>query len=140
MDFSQFDRGVFLVNVLGVVYDTKTKMILIGRRENDPFIKELTWCLPGGRLGHEESLTHYLKKEVKKKTCLDINVKKLILARTPPENREILLLYFYCEASGGEAKAGDKFVEVKWIKPGEAGSYFQTSIDPVLLEFLDSLK
>ena len=122
MDWSQFDHGIFLVNVLGVVYDTKKNMILIGRRENDSFIKELTWCLPGGRPGCEESLTYYLKREIKAKTGLDVSVKKLILARTLPENREILLLYFYCEVANGEAKAGDKFIEIKWIKPGEAGN------------------
>jgi len=42
IDFNQFDKGVFIVNVLGVVYDPKTKLILIGHRENDPFIKELS--------------------------------------------------------------------------------------------------
>ena len=31
MDWAQFEKGVFLVNVLGIVYDSRTRLILIGR-------------------------------------------------------------------------------------------------------------
>jgi len=43
LNWSEFDRGVFLVNVLGIVYNPKTKKILIGLRENDPYVPELSW-------------------------------------------------------------------------------------------------
>lgn len=143
MNWKQFDRGVFLVNVLGIVYNPKTKKILIGCRENDPYIKELTWCFPGGRPGYKDDLEQYLKNEIRKKTGLDINVKKVIFAKTYPEKREFLSIYYYCETKGNaekEAKPSDKFVELKWVKPTEVTGYFTTSIHEKVLEFLITLE
>jgi len=138
-NWSQFGRGVFLVNVLGIVYNTKTKKILIGRRENDPYVPELSWQFPGGRPAYDKSLEHYLKLEIKKKTNISVVVKRIVWARALPEKKEFLLIYFYCETAETEAKAGDKFVEVKWIKPVEVKKYFTTSIDPKMMEFLKKL-
>lgn len=140
MDWTQFDRGVFLVNVLGIIYNPKTKRVLIGKRENDPYIKELTWCFPGGRPAYKEDLGFYLKHEIKIKTGLNVNVKKIVFARTHPEKREFLSIYYYCEIAGGKEKAGEKFVEIKWVKPTDIKKYFTTSIHSGLLEFLKNLK
>jgi len=139
MDRKQFDRGVFLVNVLGVVYNPKTRQILIGKREDDPYIKELSWCFPGGRPGYNNDIEFYLKHEIKIKTGLEVDVKKVIFAKTYPEKREFLSIYYYCEVSGGEEKAGEKFVELKWIKPSDVQKYFTTSLHPRLLDFLKTL-
>jgi len=139
MDWTQFDRGVFLLNVLGIIYNPQTKQILIGKRESDPFIKELSWCFPGGRPAYENDLEFYLKHEVKIKTNLDIDVKGVIFAKTYPEKREFLSIYYYCEVTQGEEKAGEKFVELKWIKPDEVQKYFTTSLHQELLDYLKTL-
>jgi ADP-ribose pyrophosphatase YjhB (NUDIX family) len=139
MDWKSFDRGIFLVNVLGIVYDPGTRKILIGRREGDPHIKELSWCFPGGRPSYEDDLESYLKGEIRKKTGLDVKVKDVVFARTYPEKREFLSVFYYCEASGGSERAGEKFVEVKWVKPGDVQKYFTTSVHPRLLEYLRRL-
>jgi ADP-ribose pyrophosphatase YjhB (NUDIX family) len=140
MDWTQFDRGVFLLNVLGIVYNPKTRQILIGKRENDPYIKELSWTFPGGRPAYKEDLEFYLKHEIKIKTGLDVDVKKVVFAKTYPEKREFLSIYFYCEVISGEEKAGEKFVEIKWVKPTEVQKYFTTSLHPKLLEYLKTLE
>lgn len=139
MDRSRFDRGVFLVNALGIVYDPKTGRILIGRRENDPYIKELSWCFPGGRPAYEGDIESYLKHEIRIKTGLETAVKNVVFAKTYPENREFLSIYFYCEVSGGDERPGEKFVELRWVRPGEAADYFTTSLHPKLLGFLKTL-
>ncbi len=41
MEWRNFDRGVFLVNLPGIIHNPETKMILIGKRERDPYLKEL---------------------------------------------------------------------------------------------------
>ena len=133
----KLDRGVFLVNVLGIVYNPKTKKILIGKRENDPYVKELSWSLPGGR--PEKNLEDSLIYEIKIKTGIKVKVKDLIFARVPKENERFLLLYYFCETNQTKTKAGEKFVEVKWIKPNEVKKYFKTSIHPQLLKFLKTL-
>jgi len=140
IDWSAFDRGVFLVNVLGVVYNTVTKKIIIGRRENDPYLKKLSWTFPGGRPEYQEEMEAYLKLEIKKKTNLDVEVIKTFFAKTYPEKREFLSIYYYCETNDLNAVAGEKFVEVTWIKPTDVTKYFTTSLHPKVSEFLQSLE
>ncbi len=139
MNWSQFNKGIFLVNVLGIVYDFKTKRILIGKRENDPYIKELSWCFPGGRPNYNDDLEFYLKSEVKAKTNVNVEIEQVIFAKTYPEKREFLSIYYLCKPIENVAKAGDGFVEVKWIKPIEVNRYFTTSIHPKILQFLKKL-
>jgi len=142
MDWKDFNRGVFLVNVVGIVYDSKTKKILIGRREKDEYLSELTWCFPGGRPTYKHSLIMSLRMEIKKKTNLDVNVLDCIFARTLPEKPEFLLVYYFCEVTGEseKPKSMEKFKEIKWVKPAEVEKYFTTSIDPVIVSFLESLE
>mgnify|MGYP001565444352 CR=1 FL=1 len=139
MDWNKIDRGVYLVNCLGIVYDKKSKKILIGRRENDPHIKELTWSFPGGRPKYGEDLEGGLKREIFKKTGLKVKVKSLIFARVRPENKEILSLYYNCEKIEGKEKAGELFKEIKWVKPTEINKYFTSTVHPTIKEYLDSL-
>jgi len=140
INWDSFEKGVFLVNCLAIVY--KDGKILIGKREEDPFIKELGWSFPGGRPTYDKSLEESLKEEVKKKTNLDIEVKKIIFARIFTEKKEFLSLYYFClcEPVDGIEKPGDKFKELKWIKPTEVTKYFTTSIDPFVLDFLKKLE
>lgn len=139
IDFNQFGKGVFLVNALGIIFDTKTKKILIGRRENDSYIKELSWCFPGGRPNYKEESVDGLKREIKKKTSLKIKSLGTIFAKTYPEKREFLTIYFLCEVIGGKEKASEKFAELKWVKPKDLEKYFTTSFHPKLKEYILNL-
>lgn len=141
-DFEKFDKGVFLVNLLGVIYDSEKKRILIGRRENDPYIKELSWCFPGGRPTYDEELETALKKQIKQKTGLDVNIKKILFAKTYPEKREFLSIYYLCylcEVINGKEKVGEKFVELKWVNPEELENYFTTSFHSQLKKIITNL-
>jgi len=138
-DWKQLGRGVFLVNVLGIVFNPSTKKVLIGKRENDPYINELTWCFPGGRPEYKEELEDYLKKEIKKKTGLDVESLGAVFAKTYPEKKEFLSIYYLCEVVGGKEKAGEKFKELKWVKPEELEKHFTTSFHPKLREYILNL-
>jgi len=140
MKWQEFDRGVFLVNVLGIVYDPKTKKILIGKRKNDEYIPELEWCFPGGRPKYDEDLEDGLKREIKKKTGLEVESLGAVFARIPDEKKEFLLIYYLCEVVGGKEKAGEKFIEIKWVSPEELEKYFTTSFHPKLKEYIMNLK
>ena len=126
--------------LLGVIFDPAKRKILIGRRENDPYIKELTWVFPGGSLNYEEDLDAALKKKIKEKTGLDVKNLGAIFAKTYPEKKEFLSIYFLCEAVGGEEKADDDLVELKWVKPEEVENYFTTSFHPHMKEYILNLK
>ncbi len=139
VDWNAFDRGVYLINTLGIIYNPKTKKILIGLRQNDPYIPNLSWCFPGGRPRYNESLEEGLHREILVKTGLKVRVQQLIFARTHPEKQEFLSLYYHCEVIGGVEKAGELFSDLKWISPSEAPTYFTTSIHPVILAYLHAL-
>ncbi len=134
LDWEEFDRGVFLLNVHAII--SREGKILIGRRENDPYIKQLTWSFPGGRPAYEEDLEYYLKLEVKKKTRIDVEPEQVIFAKTYPEDRQFLSIYYLCRIIGGTEKAGEKFVEIKWVKPEELKDYFTTSLHPKLYQMI----
>jgi len=140
VDLNSLDKGTFLVNVIGIVFDTKTKKILIGNRKNDPYMPELSWCFPGDIASYEEDLDYYIKEEVKKKTNLDTEPIGVIFAKTYPENRKIMSIYYLCGIIGGEEKAGDMFSEIKWVNPEELEDHFTTSFHPKLKEYILNLK
>jgi len=140
LDWSKFDRGVFLVNCLAVVFNQKTKKILIGRRSKDPYMQKLSWAFPGGRPAYRQDLEEYVKLEVKKKTGLRIKPKGVIFAKTYPENRQFLSIYYLAKIVGGKEKKSEKFLEIKWIKPREVKKYFTTSLHPELYKILKKLE
>ena len=130
----------FQVILLGIVYNTKTKKILIGRRENDPQIKELGWCFPGGEACQEQELEHCLKKRIKEKTNLNTESLGTIFAKKYPEKKDLLAVYYLCELIDGEEKPKDDFKEIKWVNPEELEKYFSTSFHPKLKEYILNLK
>ncbi len=138
-NWEQYGKGVFLVNVLGIIFNPKTKKILIGRRENDPYWKEVTWVFPGGRPNYGEELEKGLIRQIKIKTGLDVNVKKITFAKVYPDREEFLSIYYLCEVVGGKEKAGELFVEIKWVKPKEIEKYFTTSLHPKLKKYIMEL-
>ncbi len=140
MEWEKLEKGIFLINVVGVVFNPKTRRILIGKRENDLYIRELTWCFPGGMPTYKEELEDALKREIKKKTGLKVESLGAIFAKTYPEKREFLTIYYLCEVIGGKEKAGEKFVKLKWVKPEEIEKYFTTSFHPKLKEYIINLK
>jgi len=134
------NKEEFSVILLGIIFDPKTKKILIGRRENDPFIPKLTWCFPGGKLVPEEDMDKILKKKIKEKTGYEVKNLGAIFSKTYPEKKDFLAIYFLCEVFKGKEKAGDDLVELKWVKPEELEKHFTTSFHSRLKEYILSLK
>ncbi len=102
------DRGVFVVNNLAVIIHGESGKVLIGRREDDPYIKKLTWSFPGGRPAYDDDLEEYLKIEVKKKTGFDIEVGETLFAKTYPEDRRFLSIYHAAKIIGGNENLSEK--------------------------------
>ncbi len=138
------EENTFMVTLVGIIFNKKTKRILIGRREGDRLVPELKWSFPGGGVESAKDLEEHLIQEIKKKTALTkLKIKKLLLARITPEiNRKQIILYYHCETAEDEenAKAGEKFAEVIWINPADWKNYFTTSIHPKIIKFLEKLE
>ena len=133
------ENKTFEVIVLGIIFNPEKKKILIGRRENDENIPELTWCFPGGRLIQGEDVDKTLKKKIKLKTGYDIKNLGAFFSKTYPEKPNLLANYFLTQIFEGEEKPGDDLVELKWVSPNELEDYFKTSLHKKLKEFLIDL-
>ena len=136
---ANYEHGDYMLNVLGIVKRDDGK-ILIMKREDDSYIKELSWCFPGGRPERNEELEDALKRSVKEKTNIDIENIELIFARAFEEKREFLLLYFECDAVNEDAKPLKQCTDVKWVNPTEVKEHFTTSIHPKVYNFLRKLE
>jgi 8-oxo-dGTP diphosphatase len=136
----KYPEGVFNVIVLGIVFDPKEKKILIGKRSKDPHIKELTWAFPGGKPKYDEELEEALIREVEEATNLQVANLGTVFAKTYPEKKDLLTIYYLCEKLSGEEKPGDDFTEIKWVNPEELENFFTTSFHPSLKEYILNLK
>ena len=130
----------FKIALLGIIFDPKKKMILIGRREKDPYIPKLTWSFPGGKMQSGEDVEETLKRKIKEKTGLNVANLGSIYSRVPEEKRDLLLTYFLCQKISGKEKPSDDLVELKWVKPEELEKYFTTSFHPHVKEYILNLK
>jgi len=130
----------FKVILLGVIYDPKTRKILLGRRENDPYIPKLTWCFPGGMLKVGENVDKALKKMIKKETGYDVKNLGAIFSRVPKERKDFVIIYYLCEVFKGKEKKGGDLLELKWVYPEDVEKHFQTSFNPRLKEYILNLQ
>lgn len=130
----------FTVVVLAIIFDPRKRKILIGKRENDPYVKELGWVFPGGRLRHKETEEQTIRRKVKEETGLKVENLGTVFSRIFPEKKDFFLIYNLCELTGGSEKAGGDIKELKWVNPDELQSYFTTSFDPKLKEYIMNLK
>ena len=126
--------------LLGIVYDTKRKKILIGRRENDPFVKNLKWTPPGGRVNHGEDLEIALKTKIKEQTGLEVANLGHIFSMIPKEKNNFILILYLCEVLHGKEKAGGNLKEIKWVNPEELDDYFDVGYHPHLREYILNLR
>ena len=140
IDVGEHEKGIFSVIVLGIIYDPKEKKILIGKRENDPDVPQLSWCFPGGRPEYGEKLEDAVKREIKEETGLDVESLGSIHSKVYPEKKDFLAIYYLCEMTEGELQAGDNFIELKWVKPEELEEHFTTSFSDKLKEYILNLK
>jgi len=130
----------FKVIHLGIVFDPSTRKILIGRRENDPYVSELKWTPPGGRIISGEDLEVSLKAKIKEQTGFEVENLGNIFAMIPKEKKDFILLLYLCEVVGGEEKVGGNLKELKWVKPEELDDYFTIAYHPHLREYILNLK
>ncbi len=126
--------------VLGIIFDPKKRKILIGRRENDPYVQELIWTPPGGSTIPGENLENSLKIKIKEQTGFDIENLGNIFAMIPEEKKDFVLLLYLCEVISGKEKVGGNLKEIKWVSPEELDNYFTIAYHPYLKEYILNLK
>lgn len=102
--------------------------ILLVRRGKEPL--RGYWSLPGGAVETGERLADGLRREVREETGLDVEVQQLfdVFERILPDERgavrhHYILLDYVCRVVGGEPRAGDDAMDVRWIPRSDLDRY-----------------
>ncbi|MCR4327373.1 MAG: NUDIX domain-containing protein [Nanoarchaeota archaeon] len=129
------EKNMFKVKIVGIIFDPKTRKILVGKSKEDKVYSFLE-----GALSQEEELDNELKKITKEKTGYIVHNLGSIYAENYLEDKEKLKLYFLCEATEGEEKRGKEVKELQWIKPSEAEEKLNVKFPTRLREFILGLE
>jgi len=125
----------FSVKIIGILFNPKAKMILIGKRSGD---KEFSFL--EGELNYSEELDKGLKRIAKEKTGYIVHNLGLVYAKNNIAGKKDLLeLYFLCEATEGKEKPGKGTVEMKWINPKNAEKELKQKFPTRLKEYISNL-
>jgi len=126
------ENNKFKIILIGVIFDPKTRKILIGKNKDDE-----NYSFLEGNLTCDEELDISIKSIAKEKTGYVVHNLGTIYARNNIENdKEKLEIYFLCEATEGSEKPGENVEELKWIKPSEIAEYINGEMPSRLKEYI----
>lgn len=102
-------------------------ILLIRRSDND------NWAVPGGAIDLGESLTQAGVRETREESGIDCEItglagiytdpRHVILYTSDGEARQEFSIVLTARPVGGRPTASDESREVRWVPPGELGSY-----------------
>lgn len=92
--------------------------VLLGRRRFDPSAD--LWDIPGGFVEESEHPLDALHRELREETGLEIEPTEFLGTWMQDYGqRNVLCLTWLARPSGGEERAGDDLVELRWFGPEE---------------------
>ena len=108
--------SVPLIAVGAVIF--KQNKVLLVKRKNPP--AQGMWAIPGGKVQWGETLKQALQREIKEELNIDIEPGRLIkvIEFVPEQENDrfhYIILDFLAAITGGELKAGDDALAVKWF-------------------------
>lgn len=128
-------KDKFDIKIIGILFEPKSRKILIGKAKGD---KEYSFLEEN--LTYNEELDRCLKKVAKQKTGYKIHNLGAVYAINKIKGRKDLLeLYFLCEATEGKEKPGKDIQELIWIKPAEIEKKLKIKLPTRLKEYIINL-
>lgn len=125
----------FTVKLIGILFNPKAKMILIGKKLGDKNFSFLE-----GNLKYNEELDVVLKRIAKEKTgYITHNLGAVYAKNKIKGKKDELELYFLCEATEGSEKPGKSITELKWINPKNVEKNLKEKFPTRLKEYILSL-
>ena len=125
----------FHVKVVGILFDPKKRMLLVGKNFGDEKYSFLE-----GDLEYDEELDKTLKKITKEKTGYKVHNLGAVYAENMLRNKEKLKIHFLCEATEGKEKPGKNVQELVWIKPSKVEEKLGISLPTRLKGYLIGLE
>lgn len=125
----------FYIKIVGIIFDTKTRKILIGKNKRDNKYSFLE-----GNLNHTEELDACLKRTVTEKTGYSVHNLGSIYAENMLADKNKVKLHFLCEVKAGEQNPGENVEELIWVKPSEVEGKLQVDLPSRLHEYITNLE
>jgi ADP-ribose pyrophosphatase YjhB (NUDIX family) len=129
------EKELFYVKIVGIIFDTTTRKILVGRLNGDDHYSFIE-----GDLTHDEELDKCLKRTVKETTGFKIHNLGAIYAENILKKSDKLKLHFLCEIAEGELIPGGKITELIWVKPSEVEEKLGVELPSRLHEYITNLE
>jgi len=108
------EKEHFYVKLVGWIFDTSTRKILIGKNPGDK-----NYSFLESDLHQDEELDTCLKRMVTEKTGYQVHNLGSMYAENKLQDPTKLKIHFLCEIAGGKMKPGKNVEEMIWIEPKE---------------------
>lgn len=128
------EKDMFYVKIVGIIFDTTTRKILVGKNKEDDRYSFLE-----GDLTYDEELDKCLKKTVKEKTGYDVHNLGAVYSENCLKDPKKIKLHFLCEKRKGEENPGNDVEELKWVKPSEVEDHLKVKLPSRLHEYVTNL-
>jgi len=126
----------FEVKIIGILFEPKSRRILLGKAKGDK-----NYSFLEGELKQNSELDIELKKIAKQKTGYKVHNLGAVYAKNKIKNKKDLLeLYFLCEATEGREKPGKNTEELIWVKPSEVEKKIKQKFPSRLKEYILGLE
>jgi len=125
----------FIIKIVGIIFDPKTRKILVGRNE-----EETKYSFLEGELNYEEELDAFLKRTITEKTGYIAHNLGAVYAENKLSRKDKVKIHFLCEATEGEEKPGQNVEELLWVKPSEVEEKLEVKLPSRLLEYILNLE
>lgn len=129
------EKELFYIKIVGIIFDTQTRKILVGKSKEDERYSFLE-----GDLNHEEELDKCLKRVTKEKTGFKIHNLGAIYAENMLQDKDKVKIHFLCETSEGELTPGENVEELIWVKPSEVEEKLKVKLPSRLHEYITNLE
>lgn len=116
----------FASGVTAVVRNERGEVLLL----EHAFRRRYPWALPGGWMGRVEPPEAAILREVKEETGLDVEIERLLTARTFPSPR--LDVVYVCRVLGGTIRGSGETPRWRWCSEGN----YPPGVDPYTVELI----
>ena len=124
----------FNVKIVGWIFDTKERKLLLGKNPGDK-----SYSFLEGDLIQEEEIDVCLKRTIKEKTGFKAHNLGTIYAENKLQNPKKMKIHFLCELSEGELNLGKNVEELIWATPKEVEEKLGVKLPSRLHEYLYNL-
>jgi NADH pyrophosphatase NudC (nudix superfamily) len=128
------EKNEFYIKIVGWIFNPKERKLLVGKSP-----KEENYSFIEGDLAHEEEIDKCLKRTIAESTGFKVHNLGAIYAENMLKDPKKVKIHFLCEATEGELKKGESFVEWIWVKPKEVEEKLGVKLPSRLHEYLHNL-